>query len=220
MAPGAPFQRARRPHQKAQRRALLLDAATRLLDAHGLEAVSLAAVAREARITKSNVYRYFESREAIFLELLLADQTRWVAALERALAPLHGCDDAGRTGRALARTLAAEPRLCALVAALALVLETNLSDEAVHAFKREVQAQSLRIAGAVQGALPSLPAASLAGLTRALHALVAGLWPMAHPAPAVRRALADPELASFRCDFAADLEAALVALLRGLAASG
>jgi len=42
--------------------------------------------------------------------------------------------------------------------------------------------------------------------------------PIAHPAPAVERALVRPELASFRSDFAGDLEELLVALLAGLSA--
>jgi AcrR family transcriptional regulator len=220
MARRARFQRARQPHQKAARRGAILGAAASLLAEQGLDAVSLHDVAQGAGITKSNVYRYFESREAIFLELLIADQARWVETLERKLAALPGRRDPRAVGHVLASTLAAEPRLCALVSVLGVVLEKNLSDEAVLEFKRAELGLSLRIANAVHAALPELGTETLAGFVRHLHAAVVGLWPIAHPAPAVERALARPELASFRSDFALDLEELLVALLVGLSARG
>ena len=87
------FQRARQPAQKQQRREALLHAAATLLDEHGLEGVSLSAIARQAGLAKSNVYRYFDSREQILLELFAADEAVWVGQLELVLVPLTGSGD-------------------------------------------------------------------------------------------------------------------------------
>ena len=213
--PRGHFQRARQPAEKAERRQQLIGAAAQLLAEGGPAAVSLSAVARAAGLAKSNVYRYFDSREHILLEILGDEEAAWVTDLERALAPLAGSDDAGAVARAAARTLAAHPVLCQLVAVVAGVLEHNLSQGAVLEFKRGVVALSLRIGNALHAALPGLPHADTEVLLRTVHALVAGLWPMAHPAPRAAAALRRRELAPMRCDFEPDLAAALTALLRG-----
>jgi len=218
MAARVTFQRARRPDQKAVRRSALLRAAAALLDENGLDGVSLNAVALRAGITKSNVYRYFETREAIFLELLLEDEARWVERLERRLAALPRRGDADAVARGVAKSLADEPRFCSLIAAVNSVLEKNLSPAAVLAFKRTTGELGTRAALAIHRALPDLPANALAPLQRYLHALVAGLEPMAHPPPAVSEVLARAEFAEMRVDFRRDLEGAVAALLAGLIA--
>lgn len=210
------FLRARTAGQKEQRRQELLVAATELLEQGGLEAVTLSAIARAVGLAKSNIYRYFESREEILLELLVGDEVLWVADLERALAPLAGSDDPDAVAAALARTIAGHRVTCQLIAAVAGVLEHNLSVAAVVEFKRRVLDVVIRIRNALHAALPALPHERSEGLLRHLHALVAGLWPMANPAPTAAEALAQPELAPLRTDFEPDLRAAVAALLRGL----
>src|SRR5215471_18620054 len=96
------FQRARKPDERAHREKAILAAAAALFDAEGLEGVTLNAVARRAGIAKSNLYRYFESREAILLALLTEDQAANVASVEEGLARLTGSIDA----RAVARVFA------------------------------------------------------------------------------------------------------------------
>ena len=71
------WQRARNEEQKQQRRSALLAAATRMLENQAMEEVSLNAIAREANVSKANVYRYFESREELFMTLMLEALRRW-----------------------------------------------------------------------------------------------------------------------------------------------
>lgn len=215
---GLAFQRAREPGQKEQRRADLLAAASALLAAGGPDAVTLSAIARDAGLAKSNVYRYFESREQILLEILVEDELAWIGELERALAPLAGSGDADAVAAAIARTIAARPATCALIAVVAAVLEHNLSEDTVLEHKRRVLDVSIRIRNALHAALPALPHGRAESLSRSLHALVAGLWPMANPAPTVAAAIARPELSPLRVEFEPDLRAALAAMLRGLCA--
>src|SRR5262245_13307215 len=122
--------RARNPDQKARRRQELLEAARRLMRSHGLEEVGLSAIAREAGVVKSNVYRYFGSREEILLEVLGEDAGAWLADFERATAELDGSDDITAVAAAIARTVAARPLTCELIAVVAGVLERNASREA------------------------------------------------------------------------------------------
>lgn len=209
------FQRARRPEQKRERRRAILDAAAELLEAEGADAVTLTAIARSAGLAKSNLYRYFESREDILLQLLTSDEEAWVESLEQALAPLAGSDDLHAVGAAVAETLAANPRLCALTSRVATVLEQNVSIDVARRFKDRVGALGVRIGNAMVTALPGFPIERLGELQRAMQALVVGLWPLAHPAPVIEQLLAEPDYAHLAADFAADLRSAAVALLIG-----
>ena len=187
-----------------------------MLDERGLDEVTLAEIARASGFAKSNVYRYFESREALLLELLVEDQSGWVEALERALAPLAGRGDPSTVGDAICDTLLEFPRLCELTAALAAVLEQNVGLEGIIAFKRRAVALSIRMGNALATALPGFPIANLPTLVRLLIAMVAGLWPMAHPSPLHAVAMNDPELAMLRTEFERDFRRAAIALLTGL----
>jgi len=72
------FQRARKPEEIEARRETLLAAAAELFDAEGPMGAGLNAIAARAGFTKSNVYRYFESREQVLLELFLSEMDRMV----------------------------------------------------------------------------------------------------------------------------------------------
>ncbi len=78
------YQRARRPEQKEERREAILAAARDLAVERSVRAVSLGDIAREVGLAKSNLLRYFESREEIFLTLLLREWEGWRARPPRA----------------------------------------------------------------------------------------------------------------------------------------
>jgi len=63
------WERARRPEQTAARRKEILNAAKALFAELEYEEISLNAIAREAGFSKPNVYRYFSTREEIFLAI-------------------------------------------------------------------------------------------------------------------------------------------------------
>ncbi|RLU01459.1 TetR/AcrR family transcriptional regulator [Ketobacter sp.] len=209
------FKRARQPEQIEQRRQDILSAAAHLMAEKGFDQVSLNAIARGAGVAKSNVYRYFESREEIFLTLLRQDWDDWLIQLEQGVAALKGSDDIPAFAALVADSIAACPRMCELVSVLASVLEQNLSEQALLTFKTESMALGVRIMGTVQTALPSLPSQNLMQIGHTLFALIAGLWPLGNPPPAVQKVMARPELAPFQIEFQSSLELALNLMLKG-----
>lgn len=76
-------------------RQAILDAARRLLEKKGFESLSVEAVARAARVTRSSVYHQFHSRDGLFLQLIAEslrslqrgrdERRRFASALERFL---------------------------------------------------------------------------------------------------------------------------------------
>jgi AcrR family transcriptional regulator len=216
------FQRARSEAQKAKRAARILRAAQALLEENpDSSALSLNELARRAGMAKSNVYRYFESREAILLALL---EDAFAAWHDEVLEGLGRVDRAAsrdarleRAAATLASAMARRPTLCHLLSVLSTVLEQNLSTETVRAFKRRTAELQGRVAGALHGAVPELSVEAHAELLHFAYALIVGSWPSANPSPTVREVLTTTEgLAGYVRDFEADLRRGFVLLGRGM----
>ena len=211
----AHFHRARKPEQIAVRREAILAAAAELFDSHGPDGAGLNAIAAHAGFTKSNVYRYFESREAVLLSLFVGDFEALVDRLERVLQSVRPGDVA-----ALARVVADEftehPRFCRLLSILATVLEANVSEELIVAMKRATKALSQRVALALHRTLPSVSVEDCGWVASMIATLVAGLWPTAHPSPAAARVAAMPEFAGLKPVAERDLALAILVMFRGI----
>ena len=206
------FQRARRPNQKEERRSQLLRTASDMLDQGcTLADLSLNGLAREAGMTKSNVYRYFESREAVLLDLLVEAWTEWFAAVVAGWSAPVG-DPLPALVDHLAETLAARPRLCLLTAALPTVLEQNLSPAAIAAFKETSLAFFGAVADWMAAAAPALSPPVAFGLLHDGVAVLVGLSPLCNPPPAVAQVLTEPRFAPLRRDLPTELRRHLQAL--------
>ena len=68
------------------KRGLILDAARRVFEAEGLEGASLRAIAAEAGYTPAALYFHFESKEAIYAEVLRNSLASLETAIGRAIA--------------------------------------------------------------------------------------------------------------------------------------
>ena len=218
-ASASTWQRARQPEQKQERRTAILDAAGRLLDARGIEGTGLNAIAREAGIAKANIYRYFESREAVLLMLLQAEVDGWTAALSRRLVPLASSDDVDAIAQAFASTIAKRRRLCVLLAALASVLEHNVGADGIRMFKRNFLRSVEPAVTALAAAVPSLSVEEAFSCLAMLTMTAAGAWPHCHPSAAVEEVLAEPEFAAMRLSFQSAMQAHAAIVLRGLLSS-
>src|ERR1700753_1306934 len=116
-AQSATFQRARRPEQRGGRRQAILGVAEAMLAQDPTAEISLREISRRVGLATSNVLRYFESREAIFLELLARESSAWLDALKHTLEGLDpdtGAPPRARAARVWAATLAERPTLCEL----------------------------------------------------------------------------------------------------------
>ncbi len=211
------FQRARQPEQKTVRRETLLAAATALFDEEGPNGAGLNAIAARAGFTKSNIYRYFESREEVLLTLLLQEQEAFVAAL---LAQLDSLTPGfvGAVAAAISAEYLERPRYCQLLSIFSSVLEQNISETAIITYKRAIHAQLEPVVPAVMRALPKLQPGDAQWLLRTIIMLIVGMWPAAHPAPAAKRVLDSDEFRGFKPVPERDLPRAILALLRGMGA--
>src|SRR6202020_2780488 len=144
------FQRARSEEQREVRRRAILEAAAAMLAEMPVAEVTLNELSRRVGLAKSNVLRYFESREAVLLELLDSAWQEWLAALEADLgAAVDASAPPARRGdqlaAALAASLAGRPVLCDLLSAQAAVLERKVSTQVAAAYKRAALADVSRL---------------------------------------------------------------------------
>ncbi|MCR9097176.1 MAG: TetR family transcriptional regulator [bacterium] len=216
--PDAAWQRARRPEQKAERRRAILDATVALLDEAGVEGATLSEIARRAGLSKANCYRYFESREAILLELTLAESRAWMDAIEAGLVPLADSGDVAAVTGVFADATVARPRLCTLYGAIYSVMERNVRPDGVAEFKQRFHERVFGSGNAIVRALPDLTAGDAEQFVLFLGFFIAGAWPSATPAPGVPEALARRVPGYRPRDFETMLRAHTRIVLQGLLA--
>lgn len=210
-----PFQRARKPEEISQRRETLLAAAAELFDAEGPQGAGLNAIAARAGFTKSNVYRYFESREQVLLELFSDEFVGLVDAMESAIGA-QPAGDVPALAEAITATFLARPRCCELISILSSTLEQNVSEETIARVKTHMAGQNARVIAALAARMPGATPADCGWAVAMIGSLLAGMWPSANPPPAARAVLARPEFVHLRMVPARDLTRAAKALLQSI----
>lgn len=191
MTTQAGFKRARTPEQIAERRATILHAAREMLVEQRLAEISLRDLSARVGLAKSNVLNYFDSREAIYLELLDEDWRSWLDDLERLPAPDQPTPEPwaaeAATGLDLARTLNDHPVLCELLSALAGVLEHNVTEETARRYKGQAMANAVRLREWLRGRLPALDQTTAHHCAGAITLLAGALWNYERPSPVVHK---------------------------------
>ncbi|MFJ6650767.1 TetR family transcriptional regulator [Streptomyces sp. NPDC091290] len=219
------FQRARSEEQRQARRRAILDTAAAMLDEMPVAELSLNELSRRVGLAKSNVLRYFESREAVLLELLDDFLGRWITELERELA--EGVDAhapaevrAAQLADVLSRSLADRTVLCDLFGAQGGVLERNVSVEVVKRHKRASLARLEAATGLLCRHVPELGEGAqlfcLMGLASA-----GALSSYVPPPPSVLAAYAEePALGVLHIELREALRTAFTSMLLGVLPRG
>jgi AcrR family transcriptional regulator len=216
------FQRARRPEQMALRRSAIMTSAREMLAEKNLADISLRELSDRVGLAKSNVLRYFDSREAIFLEVLDEEFQAWLAGLEARLgkprARKAGYATEVRVATTMAASLVEAELLCELLASMAVVLERNISGEFARDFKARATANTVAVAQLVALHLAWLPGEFTEFFAEAALMLTAGMYPFSVPTEPVRVAMAEMGFPEPRERFSDGLRTGLVTWLIGAAA--
>jgi AcrR family transcriptional regulator len=220
------FQRARSKEQREVRRRAILDTAAAMLAEMPAAQLTLNELSRRVGLAKSNVLRYFESREAVLLELLDALSREWLDQLATEVAEMAAdatgiaADAAGdRLAAAIAASIAARPVLCDLISAQAAVLEHNVSPQVAAQYKRASIASITKLGELARRCVPELREHDAARFAAGVFMVAGALWPHSQPSAAMLAAYeADPALAAMRPDFAATVREVLEVLISGLLA--
>lgn len=206
------------------RRQSILRTAADMLGEMPVAAMSLNELSRRVGLAKSAMMRYFESREAVLLDLLSEAAARYRAEIAEtfpgwvdpsAPAPVRARQAAAR----LATTFAAHPMLCELLSAQHAILEHNVSVDVATRYKRSSRDGIRWLAERLRGLLPELDDERALRASHMVIILVGALWTRSRPAPAQLAAFqADSSLAFMHPAFIEAFETAIATFLRGLIA--
>lgn len=173
--------RARTRDQVESRIKEIRAAARRLFARHRYDEISLVMIAKEASFTRSNLYRYFATREEVFLDLLKDDLTEWVDRLTDWLVP--GSMTMGEFAARWIDSLLENRRMLSLLAILGTTLEAGSSVEALTEFKRRMTTIHLKEIDRLVAAFPQLTPRQAHTLILFRSSLIVGAFPAMQPTP-------------------------------------
>jgi AcrR family transcriptional regulator len=207
--------RARSADAKDARRQAILAAATALFDRAGYGGVTMADIARRCRLAKGTVFLYFPTREAVFLDLLDGLLAEWLDELHATVSQDDAAWTADQFAGAITGTLGARPALRRLIPLCHGILERNVDEERLTAFKQRLLRRLFGTGAVLELKLSLARRGDGVRLLLFAWALIIGLGAQAEPAGALARVLARPEFEPLRPDFACDLRTALTILANG-----
>ena len=210
------WKRARRPEQIDERRGAILSASGRLIEKGGVSAAGLTSIAREAGSSKANLYRYFESREAILLELFEIEVAAWSKEFAAILETLPAGATAAEVAQALSDSLTDRQIYTGLFGALASEIEPRLSEMLLIRSRRALREAFVGLLVQLRRVLPHLSKSQLNEFLT-MHAMFqAGVWPHASPGANLSRLMDREEFAGMRMDFGERVRWHALILLLGL----
>lgn len=202
---------------KQQRRSGFITTARQLFSAkHNLPTV--ADIASAAGLAKGTVYRYFHSKEEIFIALLQDDFQALFGALDAHIATLPGDNIAAAKtfARLYCGQIQRRPTLLPLAAMLNAVLEQNLPAPVLRQFKQLLATALDQLGQALANRVTAISATDASRLLLHTYGLTLGLWQaLQYPAAVQALLQSAPELSTLQRDFATELEQAVHQLWLG-----
>ena len=176
--------------------------------------ITLAAIANRAGFTRANVYRYFPTREEIFLKMHTQATLACAESMATALNTLDLDAPDADIAEALLNAILEQELFIGLAPLLGAVLEKGSSPEAV----LEAKLTLIDAVGDVHKALarlkPNVTERATGALLMYIHALGGALWPATQPCAALAEALDHPTIAALHVDFLPLMRRAVTSLLK------
>ncbi|WP_444925382.1 TetR family transcriptional regulator [Microbulbifer sp. TRSA002] len=172
------FQRARSEAQIEQRQQNILKTARELCIEFGVLKWSLNELGRRSSVTKSNLYRYFGSREEVLMHLFAIELESLTCSLEQLMG--EGRSNVESVSKVIAAQYGERPLFCELLSISASILEHNIDVECNRQFKQSMQKTILRHANALKVSLEWISDDRAFWVARVIFTFTAGLWPVAN----------------------------------------
>jgi TetR/AcrR family transcriptional regulator len=206
--------RARSDEQIEQRIKEILDATARLYEGNRFEDITFAMIAKEANFTRSNLYRYFQTKEDIFLELMKHDIAVWrQETLEnfanRTVSPQQAAEIS-------VDLILKHKRMVKLFTILFTLLEPNSSLAALTAFKQKITEEIGIVAQFLSTVLPFPSIEAAAEFLYMQSYLIIGTYPMMELTSKQKQAMQAIGMTTDPEHYRKSLVNAIKILLRGL----
>ena len=210
------WQRARSDEKKHERKAAICAAAMRLFKKSGYEKVTLNGIAVEAGFAKSNLYRYFSSREEIFLSIFSGLFSQWFATWSKRLKRFSENEPVANFAEIWVKSFLAHPAFLDLTPLLFVSLERNSSYEQLAAFKRHSKNLLYPLSLEISRIYPELSNEQAFQCLSLSFTATSNYWAAATQNGALKKIYAQEEFAPLRPNFESDLRSAVEITVHGL----
>jgi AcrR family transcriptional regulator len=207
--------RARSDEQKELRINEIVSATGRLFKNYSYKDITFVQIAKEAGFTRSNLYKYFKSKEEIFLEFLKHDAKLWKKELFRSLdkGKVYSIDEFVDTW---VHSFNKNKRLIELISILYLHLEKEASYESLLNFKHSFTQHFGDIIEYLVGMIEGLSAEKVMEFINLQAIIAIGLYQMTDLSENQSKILEMPEYSHYKVDFNEQYIQSLKYILSGL----
>jgi len=212
------WQRARTEDKKNERKEAIYEAAFTLFKKKGYENVSFNGIAVEAGFTKSNMYRYFSSREEIFLNIFSVLFEKWVADCLKQLGKLKVNENVEQFSKIYVKTLKRHSEFLDLTPLMFISLEKNSSYEQLIEFKRLAKNLLYGITLEISRIFPEIKNERAFKFLNLSHAATTNYWAGTMQNDSLRKVYKLEEFKELKPNFEKDLTSAIEIIVHGLKA--
>ena len=210
------WQRATTDTQKESRKKEIFEATLFLFKEHGYENVSFNMIAKQAKFTKSNMYRYFSSKEDIFLSIFGEMFKVWQKEYVLALRKFEENVAHKQFAQTWIRSYLDNPEFLDLIPLLFISLERNSSYEQLFTFKQMSKDLLFQVAMEVNRVYPSLDIDGAFKLINTSFSITSNFWVANFQNESIRKIYENDEFKFMKPNFEKDVTASMELILRGL----
>ncbi|TPH13971.1 TetR family transcriptional regulator [Litorilituus lipolyticus] len=213
------WQRARTDEKKTERKAAIYQAAYTLFSANGYDKVSFNGIAAEAGFTKSNMYRYFSSKEEIFLNVFAKLFEQWFEDYNHRLQQLNENEKVEIFAKTWVDSFLAHPKLMDLMPILFTSLESNSSYQQLQSFKRLSKGLLYQITLEISRIYPQIQGDKAFRFLSLGYASTVNCWTANAQNEVLKKLYQEEEFKDLKPNFDYDLTESIVIAIRGLTVS-
>jgi len=212
------WQRARTEDKKNERKEAIYQAAFTLFKEKGYDGVSFNGIATQAGFTKSNMYRYFSSKEEIFLNVFGDLFENWFDDCLAQLQSYKQNEDINHFAKNWVDTLLVHPEFLDLTPLMFISLEANSSYEQLIEFKRRSKGLLYQLAVEIGKVYPELQGEQAFLYLTLSYAATANYWAGSKQNESLNKVYALDEFQMLKPDFEKNLINSIVVIIKGIKA--
>ncbi len=213
------WQRARTDEKKNERKEAIHKAAFALFKKNGYDKVSFNGIAVEAGFTKSNMYRYFCSKEEIFLNVFAELFEKWFEDYRMQLQKLKQNEVIKHFAKTWVKSLKSHPQFLDLTPMLFVSLEKNSSYEQLLKFKKLSKNLLYEISIEISRIYPDIQGEKAFKFLSLSYAATSNYWAAASQNEALKKIYQQDEFKELKPNFEEDLTSSIEIIIHGLKAS-
>ncbi len=173
------FKRARTDRQIQTRQLEIIEAAAKLYDEGGHEAVTFTAISELAKLTRPAIYKYYATKEAILLSILVGDAELWAKDLISQF-KVNQMYTTKEISLIWSQTAGRHSRMNSLYSILYTILERNVSLEVMIQFKKDLFDAILPLGNILMQLFPRATMEAIQHFMVQHHAISMGLYSTCH----------------------------------------